>query len=399
MSETGTATLGINVERTLSQEDEHDQDHQDDRDQERDLDVPDRRANRARRVDGDLQRDRRRDRGLELGNQAADAVHGLDDVGPRLPEDDEENGGLAVGQPGRADVLDRVRDRRDVAQSQRRPVGVVDDQRLVLRGLQELIGRRERPGAACAGQGSLGTVRVGRGQRGPHVLEVEAVVVQRRGVDVDANRGERASPDEDLPDSRHLRELLLKHRRSDVVHPGAIDDPGGQGEDDDRRIRGIHLAVGGIVGQVRGKLAPGGVDRRLNVPGRRVDRSVQVELQGDVRRPERARRGHLGHAGDAAELALERRRHRGGHGVRVGAGKSGRDVDGRKLDLRQRGDRKELERDGARERDRHREQAGRDRAPDERRRQAHAPSAGCSEAPGSRFDLRSTRRASRSNAR
>ena len=39
MSETGTATLGIRVERDAAQEDEHHQDDEGDRDHQRDLDV------------------------------------------------------------------------------------------------------------------------------------------------------------------------------------------------------------------------------------------------------------------------------------------------------------------------------------------------------------------------
>ena len=49
-------------------------------------------------------------------------------------------------------------------------------------------------------------------------------------------------------------------------------------------------------------------------------------------RAERADRGHLVDAGDLAQPPLQRRRHRGGHGLRVGARPAGGDVDGGELD-------------------------------------------------------------------
>ena len=51
---------------------------------------------------------------------------------------------LAVGEPSRPDVLDRVGHGGDVGEADGGAVAVVDDERPVLRGLQELVGRRER---------------------------------------------------------------------------------------------------------------------------------------------------------------------------------------------------------------------------------------------------------------
>ena len=55
-------------------------------------------------------------------------------------------------------------------------------------------------------------------------------------------------------------------------------------EDQDRRIGGIDLAVGGRGGQVFRQLAAGGVDGRLHVLRGGVDVAVEVELQRDLRR-------------------------------------------------------------------------------------------------------------------
>src|SRR6266702_780468 len=56
--------------------------------------------------------------------------------------------------------------------------------------------------------------------------------------------------------------------------------------------------------------------------------AVEVELEGQAGRAERAHRGDLGQPGDAAEATLERRRHRRGHRLGAGAGEAGLDVDG-----------------------------------------------------------------------
>ena len=143
MSETGTATLGMKVERTIAEEDEDNEDDEQDRDTEGNLDVPDRGADRAGRVDRDRQRDRRRNGRLELRQQGPDAVHGLDDVGPRLAEHDDQDRRLPVGEASRADILDRVGHGRDVGETHPGPVAVMDDQRPILRGREELIRRRE----------------------------------------------------------------------------------------------------------------------------------------------------------------------------------------------------------------------------------------------------------------
>ena len=82
---------------------------------------------------------------------------------------------------------------------------------------------------------------------------------------------------------------------------------------------GLTLRYVGLLGRLAGKLAARGVDGGLHVARRGVDVAVQVELQRDAGRAERAGRGHLGDAGDAPELPLQRRGHRGRHGFGAGA--------------------------------------------------------------------------------
>ena len=75
-----------------------------------------------------------------------DAIDGLDDVGAGLPEDNEQDGGLAVGEAARADVFDGVGHGGDVADADRRAILITDDQRPVVLGLEQLIGGADRPG-------------------------------------------------------------------------------------------------------------------------------------------------------------------------------------------------------------------------------------------------------------
>ena len=86
--------------------------------------------------------------------------------------------------------------------------------------------------------------------------------------------------------------------------------------------------------QVSAQLPGGGVDRRLHVLGGAVDVAAELELQRDGARAEGADRRHLRDAGDLAELAFQRLRHRGGHRLRAAAGQLRRDLDGRKVHLR-----------------------------------------------------------------
>ena len=113
---------------------------------------------------------------------------------------------------------------------------------------------------------------------------------------------------------------------------------GSQREQHDRRIGRIDLAIGGLPGKIGGKLAASGVDGGLNVARGGVDVAIEIKLKNDAGGTEAARGGHLRDAGDASELALERRSDGRGHGFRARAGETSANRDGWKIDLRQRRD-------------------------------------------------------------
>ncbi len=99
---------------------------------------------------------------------------------------------------------------------------------------------------------------------------------------------------------------------------------------------GLILRYCGLLRRSARHVGAGGVDGGLHVARRPVDAARQVELQGDARIADRARRGDLGDAGDGAQPPLERRRRRWSPPSRRGAGQAGRDRDGREIDLGQR---------------------------------------------------------------
>ncbi len=120
------------------------------------------------------------------------------------------------------------------------------------------------------------------------------------------------------PIALDLRKRLLHDRRSGVVDLAARQGLRGQRQDRDRRVCRVDLVIGGVLRQAGRQVGARRVDRRLHVARGTVEAAVEVELQCDIGRADRAARGHLGDIGDDAEMAFERCRH--GRRHRVGAG-------------------------------------------------------------------------------
>jgi hypothetical protein len=92
-----------------------------------------------------------------------------------------------------------------------------DDERHVVDGLEQLVVRVDFPARAFVGELSLRPVRIRLREHGAHLLERDAVFVQHRRVQLDANRRQRAAAHVDLTDAAHLRQILREHGRCDVV--------------------------------------------------------------------------------------------------------------------------------------------------------------------------------------
>ena len=83
--------------------------------------------------------DCRRNGGTKLRHHRVDAIHRIDDVGAGLAIDEDQNGGLPIGIPRATNVFHRVHCPAYVGDSHGRPAAVSQDQRLVLRRLEDLI--------------------------------------------------------------------------------------------------------------------------------------------------------------------------------------------------------------------------------------------------------------------
>jgi hypothetical protein len=148
---------------------------------------------------------------------------------------------------------------------------------------------------------ALRPVGVGRGKRHADVLETDSVFVQYRRIDLDPHRGQRAAADGDLTDAADLRQLLGDDRRCRVVHLALCHRVRGQRQDHDRRVGRIDLAIRRVARQPAWQQVARGIDRRLHIAGRSIDIAIELELQCDPGRAQRAGRRHFGDAGDSAE--------------------------------------------------------------------------------------------------
>jgi hypothetical protein len=183
---------------------------------------------------------------------------------------------------------------------------------------------------------ALRAVDGGDRDRGSHVFERKALGDEFRRIDLDADRGLLLPADDDLRDAGDLADLLRELGIDRIADGSQRQRVRCRRQQQDRGVRRVDLAIGRRRGQVFRQLAAGGVDRGLHVVGGAVDRTVEIELDGDRRGAEIAGRRHLCDAGNLRELTLQRLRHRGCHGLRTAAGQGGRDLDGREVDLRQR---------------------------------------------------------------
>ena len=154
-----------------------------------------------------------------------------------------------------------------------------DHQRLVVGGFEDLVVGAHLPHAVAVREMALGRVGVGGVENAADLLQADAVLVQRVGVQLDAHAGQRAAAHRHLSHAADLRQALRHDGGGRVVHVALIQHIGGEGEHEDGRIGRIHLAVGGIVGQVGGQIAAGGVDGGLHVARGGIDVAVEIELQ------------------------------------------------------------------------------------------------------------------------
>ena len=188
------------------------------------------------------------------------------------------------------------------------------------------------------------------------------------GVEPDAHRIAPLAEDLDVADAGQSLQLIDDLQIGVVRQRDRIDRMIGRGQiDDENEVRVLlldrHAALIDDRRQRRSRLR----HAVLDVDRGDIERIADVEGDGDRRRAVvRARRGHVGHALDAVDLLLERRRHRVGDDLRAGAGIIGADDDLRRRDLGKLRDRQQEVADRAGEHQNRGDRRGKDRTLDEK---------------------------------
>ncbi len=348
-----------------AQKDEDHHHHEHDGEGKRDLDVVNGSANGGGSIGENADVYGRRDRSLQRLQSAFDRLDGGDDVRAGNLEHHEKDARLAVAPGGLGRVL-RPRDRlTNVAHAHRRPIAISDDDVVPVLGLGQLVVGLDGEGLLGTDQRAFGAVDGRDADLRAHVLELQPLFDQFGGIDLDPYGRGLLAADPHEGDARDLAQVLGEDIFGGVVDVDHWRDVRLNGQDEDRRVGGVDLAIGRRTGQILRQLPGGGVDRSLDVVGGGVDIAVEIELDGDRRHAERARRRHLRDARNLRDLAFERLGDRGRHRIRRSARQRSRDRDGWKVDLRQGRDRQRREGDQPDQKHRDHDERGRDRAMDE----------------------------------
>ena len=172
----------------VAQKNEDDQDDQNHRQGELALDIADRGPDGVGPVGQDIEVDRGREGTAQDRKEPADALHHLDDVGPGLAldiEDDRRGGADPGGQLG---VFRRVLHRGHIGQPDRGAVAIGDDQAAVLLRGHELVVVVDGIGAGGAVEAAFCRIHISITDCGPEVVDIEPVGGEGPGIDPDAHR-------------------------------------------------------------------------------------------------------------------------------------------------------------------------------------------------------------------
>ena len=244
---------------------------------------------------------------LDKWKLCAYAVDRVNDVGAGLAEDDDRNRALAVQIASRTDVSHRVCHLSDVGQADSRAVFIADDQRLVVRGVRDLVVGLDIRSHIAIGDLAFGEIGILQTQNRLDILESKSIAGQLCGIRVHAHRRQRTPSDTDLAYALYLRQLLRDDGGSFVINFIGPVLVGGEAENHDRRICGIDLAIGWIARQVGGQIGSRRIDGGLHIARRAINVAAEVELNGDRCASECAGGGHLRHTCNMTELPLQGR--------------------------------------------------------------------------------------------
>ena len=177
----------------------------------------------------------------------------------------------------------------DVADFNRRPVAIGDDHVVPRLRRRQLIVVVDGERLLLAHDRAFWAIDGRNADLRPHILELEVLLHELRRINLDADRRGLLAADSDQRHARDLTDTLGENVLRRIVDLNDRRYVRAHGQDQDRRIGGIDLAIGRWAGEILGQLPPGGVDRRLNVVRRSVDVPVEIELDGDAGCAERTR--------------------------------------------------------------------------------------------------------------
>ncbi len=215
-------------------------------------------------------------------------------------------------------IFHAVNHGRDIRQPHRRAIPIRHDHRPITVAGDELIVGSDRVRLMQAIECAFGLVDIGLAQGGAQIFQAHAIGGQGRGIGLNSNSRALPAADADKPDSRELRNLLRERGVGEVFDFRERQRRRTERERHDGRVSGIHLAVDWRIRKSLREEIGSAIDGCLNPLFSDIDAQIQAELQGDNRAAKRTRRRHLVQAGNLAELALQRRRHRRSHHVRAG---------------------------------------------------------------------------------
>ena len=179
-SETGTATLGIDRGRNVSQKQENRHHDEGDGEQERKFHVAHRGADRRGAVGENGNINRRGQVGLDLRQKLFDAVNDLDDVRAGLALDVDDDRRRLVHPRRELRVFHVVNHVRHVGQNHRRAILIRDDERAVILAGEKLIVGVDFISLLRPVKISLRLIDAGLLQRGAHVFEVDVQMKKAR---------------------------------------------------------------------------------------------------------------------------------------------------------------------------------------------------------------------------
>ena len=269
-------------------------------------------------------------------------MHGIGDrhgVATALALHRHHNRAAAVVPTSAAITIDAIEHLGHLAQLYRRTIAVGHHQLAVGRRIVELAVVLDADGLAFAVEVAGGLVGVTGPHGGIDLVQAQAFGAQGLGINANANGVFLG------PKKLHLGHPIEGGEPLGDPHLGRLGDlgegqqVGGEHQIKDRLLRRIHLADRGGRGQIRRQLACRLANGGLDILGGRIDVPIQVELEGDLAAALGATGTHLGNAGNARELLLQRGGHRGGHGGRTCPGQGDIHLQGGKIDAGQVADR------------------------------------------------------------